>query len=110
LGISSVFDRESLLPFEGYLKDDRILFRDSEKSIPQLKYFLHEVESIVSTSVIRQYADGEPKLEAIVGRKGLIDNPKPPGLIEKFVRANHQRASTDSRFLRWIRDNSTSGD
>jgi adenine-specific DNA-methyltransferase len=72
--------------FEGYLKDDRILFRDSEKSIPQLKYFLHEVESIVSTSVIRQYADGEPKLEAIVGRKGLIDNPKPPGLIEKFVR------------------------
>jgi len=72
--------------FEGYLSDGRIVFGEDETSIPQLKYFLHENESIISTSVIRQYADGEPKLEAIFGRKGLIDNPKPPGLIERFVR------------------------
>jgi len=71
--------------FEGYCADHRIVFKDAT-SIPQLKYFLHEVETIVSTSVVRQYADGEPKLEALFGRKGLIDNPKPPGLVERFVR------------------------
>ena len=70
--------------FEGYCGDHRIVFKD-ETSIPQLKYFLHEVETVVSTSVVRQYVDGEPKLEALFGRKGLIDNPKPPGLIERFV-------------------------
>jgi len=72
--------------FEGYCADHRIVFKEDETSIPQLKYFLHEVETIVSTSVVRQYADGEPKLEALFGRKGLIDNPKPPGLVERFVR------------------------
>ena len=71
--------------FEGYCADNRIVFKD-DGSIPQLKYFLHEVESVVSTSVIRQYADGEPQLEALFGEKGLIDNPKPPGLIERIVR------------------------
>lgn len=40
---------------------------------------------MVSTTVIRQYSDGEPKLEELFGRKGLIDNPKPPALIEKFI-------------------------
>ena len=70
--------------FEKYCAEHRIVFKD-ENSIPQLKYFLHEVETVVSTSVVRQYADGEPKLEALFGRKGLIDNPKPPGLIERFV-------------------------
>lgn len=72
--------------FVGYEKDDRIVFKEDEQSIPQLKYFLHEVETIVSTSVVRQYADGEPRLEALFGRKGLIDNPKPPGLVERFIR------------------------
>jgi adenine-specific DNA-methyltransferase len=71
---------------ENYQADNRIVFKEDENSIPQLKYFLHEVESVVSTSVVRQYADGEPKLEELFGRKGLIDNPKPPGLIERFVR------------------------
>ena len=70
--------------FEGYVADDRIVFKDGE-AIPQLKYFLHEVESVVATSVIRQYADGEPQLEALFGAKGLIDNPKPPGLVQTLV-------------------------
>jgi adenine-specific DNA-methyltransferase len=71
--------------FEGYCRDRRLVFK-SKDSIPQLKYFLHEVESVVSTSVVRQYADGEPQLEKLFGQKGLIDNPKPPGLIERLVR------------------------
>ena len=72
--------------FIGYCADNRIVFKNDETSIPQLKYFLHEVETTVATSVVRQYADGEPKLEALFGRKGLIDNPKPPGLVELFIR------------------------
>ncbi len=83
----AVGDRPSFVAYE---KDDRIVFKENERSIPQLKYFLHEVETMVSTSVIRQYADGEPRLEALFGRKGLIDNPKPPLLIERFVRQTTQ--------------------
>ncbi|WP_058087547.1 site-specific DNA-methyltransferase [Aquabacterium parvum] len=66
------------------LGDARIVFK-KEGTIPQQKYFLHEVETVVSTSVIRQYSDGEPKLEQLFGQKGLIDNPKPPALIEKII-------------------------
>lgn len=72
--------------FVRYLQDSRISFKESHDSIPQQKYFLHEVDSVVATSVVRQYADGEPRLEALFGAKGLIDNPKPPGLVERFVR------------------------
>ncbi len=79
----SIGDRPS---FEGYRNDNRLVFKKSESAIPQLKYFLHEVESVVSTSVIRQYADGEPQLEALFGMKGLIDNPKPPALIGRLAR------------------------
>jgi adenine-specific DNA-methyltransferase len=70
--------------FEGYCKDHRIVFK-GEDNIAQQKYFLQEVESVVSTSVIRQYSDGEPKLEAMFGKKGLIDNPKPPALVQKLI-------------------------
>ncbi|MBK7531624.1 site-specific DNA-methyltransferase [Piscinibacter sp.] len=72
--------------FEGYCEDNRIVFKSGGESIPQIKYFLHEVETVVATSVVRQYADGEPQLEALFGAKGLIDNPKPPGLIEGILR------------------------
>lgn len=72
--------------YEAYFRDQRIAFKDDEQSIPQLKYFLHEVSSVVATSVIRQYPDGEPRLESLFGEKGLINNPKPPGLIETFIK------------------------
>lgn len=71
--------------YDGYVEDNRIWFKDIN-TIPQIKYFLHEVESVVSTSVIRQYADGEPQLEALFGEKELIQNPKPPALVQKLVR------------------------
>jgi len=83
--------------FEGYRDDHRIVFKADENSIPQLKYFLHEVGSVVSTSVIRQYSDGEPKLEALFGEKGFIDNPKPPALVEKLVRQTTDKSS-------WVMD------
>tara|TARA_R110002096_G_scaffold130743_7_gene280153 strand:- start:657 stop:3224 length:2568 start_codon:yes stop_codon:yes gene_type:complete len=78
--------------FDSYCKDDRIVFK-GENNIAQLKYFLHEVETVVSTSVIRQYSDGEPRLEAMFGRKGLIDNPKPPALIQKIIAQTSEKDS-----------------
>lgn len=85
--------------FEGYDSDHRIVFKENENSIPQLKYFLHEVNSVVSTSVIRQYSDGEPKLESLFGRKGLIENPKPPALIEKLIRQTTTASSVVMDFF-----------
>ncbi len=52
---------------------------------PQQKYFLHEVSDIVSTSVIRQYSDGEQELDAMFGRKGVFANPKPVNLIKRLI-------------------------
>lgn len=70
--------------FDSYENDKRIVFKGA--AIPQLKYFLHEVDTAVSTTVIRQYADGEPRLEELFGKKGLIDNPKPPDLIARLIK------------------------
>lgn len=82
--------------YDAYVGDCRICFKDDEASIPQLKYMLHEVETVIATSVIRQYADGEPRLEALFGHKNLIQNPKPPALIERLVR---QATTTQSVVL-----------
>jgi len=61
---------------------------------------------MVSTTVIRQYSDGEPKLEELFGRKGLIDNPKPPSLIEKFV---NQTTSNNEMVLDFFAGSGTTG-
>ncbi|MES2398410.1 MAG: site-specific DNA-methyltransferase [Pseudomonadota bacterium] len=90
--------------FESYAQDKRLVFKG--KSIPQQKYFLHEVETMVSNTVIRQYSDGEPKLEELFGRKGLIDNPKPPSLIEKFI---HQTTSDSDMILDFFAGSGTTG-
>lgn len=78
------FPVEKRPSFAKHMENDKIKFK-GEGKIPQIKYFLHQVESVISTSVIRQYADGEPKLEAMFGEKGLIENPKPPALIHKIL-------------------------
>lgn len=70
--------------FEEYLGDHRVWF-GGESVTPQQKYFLHEVASSVPTSVVRQYADGEPRLANMLGEKGVVPNPKPPKLVERFL-------------------------
>ncbi len=92
--------------FDSYVADDRIAFPASEKQIPQQKYFLHEVETIVSTSVVRQYADGEPQLEALLGCKGMVENPKPPALVSKLVR---QTTSSGAVVLDFFAGSGTTG-
>ncbi|MBW7893732.1 MAG: site-specific DNA-methyltransferase [Opitutaceae bacterium] len=85
--------------FESYVKDNRLWFSDDPDAIPQQKYFLHEVGSVVATSVFRQYADGEPKLEALFGKKGLIPNPKPPELIARLFRQTVFEGETIADFF-----------
>ena len=84
--------------YDDYVSDNRLHFK-GEDAIPQLKYFLHEVESVVATSVIRQYADGEPRLEALFNQKGLVQNPKPPALIERLIRQTTNRNSLVADFF-----------
>ena len=71
--------------FESYNNDKRIVFKSDGNSIPQLKYFLHEVENVVSTSVIRQYASGENELFNLTGSTNSFPNIKPTGLISRIV-------------------------
>ena len=73
--------------FTAYVSDNRLHFKDDDGAIPQQKYFLHEVESVVAPSVFRQYSDGEPRLQDLFNKSNLVDNPKPPTLIKKFI--NH---------------------
>ena len=91
--------------YDDYVADDRLHFK-GEDIIPQLKYFLHEVESVVATSVFRQYADGEPRLEELFNRKGLIQNPKPPGLVERLIR---QTTDSDSLVVDFFAGSGTTG-
>ncbi len=79
--------------FTEYCADDRLYFKDDDSVIPQQKYFLHEVESVVATSVFRQYADGEPRLQSLFNESNLVDNPKPPNLVERFIRQTCQANS-----------------
>ncbi|MBY0352229.1 site-specific DNA-methyltransferase [Tabrizicola sp.] len=76
--------------FTEYCADDRLYFKDDDTAIPQQKYFLHEVESVVATSVFRQYADGEPRLQSLFNESNLVDNPKPPNLVERFIQQTCQ--------------------
>lgn len=84
--------------YDDYVFDKRLHFK-GEDTIPQLKYFLHEVESVVATSVIRQYADGEPRLAALFNQQGLVQNPKPPALIERLIRQTTDRNSLVADFF-----------
>jgi len=78
----SIGDRPS---FEKHHKDNRIVFRDDPNMPPQIKYFLHEVGTNVSKSVIRQYANGEQEIQALFGESNFFANLKPTGLVRKFI-------------------------
>ena len=64
--------------------DNRIAFSESNK-IPQQKYFLHEVESNVASSVFRQYSNGDKELFDVLKIQGSNLNPKPTGLVSKLI-------------------------
>lgn len=68
--------------------DHRIVYGQGDtkkQKIPQVKKFLHEVETNVAQSVIMDYTDGEKELTELTGKTFSFPNPKPTTLISRFV-------------------------
>lgn len=70
--------------------DARIVWGADENKIPQVKKFLHEVETQVVKSVITDYTDGEKELTNITGKTNTFPNPKPTTLISGFIEQTTQ--------------------
>jgi len=66
-------------------RDARIVWGEDEKKIPQIKKFLHEVDTQVSKSVVLDYTDGEKELTNITGTPNSFPNPKPTTLIGRCI-------------------------
>ncbi len=84
-----VWPRKPLKGFSSSFQEmheaDRIVYGSDEKKIPQVKKFLHEVETNVSKSVIMDYTDGEKQLTDLTGKTRSFPNPKPTTLISRFI-------------------------
>jgi adenine-specific DNA-methyltransferase len=72
--------------FEKLAQAHRIAWGPDEKKVPQIKRFLHEVETNVGKSVIVDYSDGEKETSALFGRSGVFLAPKPTSFVGRFVR------------------------
>ena len=66
-------------------QDRRIVWGPDHKKVPQLKKFLHEVDTQVSKSLLLDYTDGEKELTQLTGKSNSFPNPKPTTLIERFI-------------------------
>jgi adenine-specific DNA-methyltransferase len=71
--------------FEAANKDHRIVWGENHRKVPQLKKFLHEVDTQVSKSLVLDYTDGEKELTQLAGKFNSFPNPKPTTLIERFI-------------------------
>jgi adenine-specific DNA-methyltransferase len=71
--------------FESLKADDRIAWGKDESKVPQIKGFLHEVETNIGTSVFYEYNDGEAEVAAMFGRSGLFLSPKSSKFVRRFV-------------------------
>jgi len=65
--------------------DGRIVWGKDERKVPQIKRFLHEVETNVAKSVIVDYNDGEKETSALFGRSGVFFAPKPTSLMVRLL-------------------------
>ncbi len=74
--------------FEEMDADHRIVWGDwnpKKPKVPQVKRFLHEVDTQVSKSIVLDYTDGEKELTNLTGKIRSFPNPKPTTLIERFI-------------------------
>ena len=92
--------------FDELQSQKRIAWGEDENKIPQVKRFLHEVETNVSRSVISDYTDGEKQLSALTGDKRTFPNPKPSTLIERFIQ---QTTTPDEWILDFFAGSGTTG-
>ncbi|MCC7314056.1 MAG: site-specific DNA-methyltransferase [Planctomycetes bacterium] len=66
-------------------RDHRIAWGPDETKVPQLKRFLHEVETNVGKSVFVDYSDGEKQTSAMFGRSGVFLAPKHSAFVSRFI-------------------------
>jgi adenine-specific DNA-methyltransferase len=76
--------------------DNRIAWGKNEKTIPNPKGFLHEVETNIGTSVFYDYNDGEAQLTDLFGTAGAFLSPKNSRFVRRFI---NQAAEKDSLIL-----------
>ena len=94
------------LSFQSLDADNRIVWGESEKKIPQIKKFLHEVDTQVSKSVVMDYTDGEKEVTNLTGRPNSFPNPKPTTLISRFV---EQTTETNEWVMDFFAGSGTTG-
>jgi adenine-specific DNA-methyltransferase len=75
-------DRRSFVSLD---RDGRIVWGDDESKVPQIKRFLHEVETNVGKSVFVDYSDGEKQTSSMFGRSGVFLAPKHADFVARFV-------------------------
>ena len=68
-----------------HIKNDRILFGDTEDTVPRYKRFLTDVKSEVMKSIIENNTDGRKELINLFDGISPFNNPKPVTLIESFL-------------------------
>lgn len=83
-------DRES---FNRLKAENRIVWGADHKKVPQIKRFLHEVETNVAKSVFHDYTDGEKQIASLFGESGLFASPKPTTLVERMASQTCTRSS-----------------
>jgi adenine-specific DNA-methyltransferase len=77
--------------------DFRIDWPSTEKNVPRLKKFLHEVDTAVAKSIVNDFTDGEKELTHVMGKQRSFPNPKPTSLIGRFVEQTTEKAE-------WVMD------
>jgi len=78
-------EKPQTLSFTNLDKVHLIAYGNDENKIPQIKRFLHNVETDVVKSVITDFTDGEKELAHVVGERGTFPNPKPTSVIQKLI-------------------------
>ncbi len=86
-------DEEGGRSFKELDADGRIVWGEDERKVPQIKRFLHEVETNVGKSVIVDYSDGEKETSALFGRSGVFFAPKPTSLMVRLFQQTTHRES-----------------
>jgi adenine-specific DNA-methyltransferase len=97
---------ENRLCFQRLDAELRIAWGVDENKIPQMKRFLHDVDTAVGKSVVTDYTDGEKELTSLVGKVNTFPNPKPTTLIERFVQ---QTTASGEWLLDFFAGSGTSG-
>ena len=75
-------------------RDGRIVWGSDELKVPQLKRFLHEVETNVGKSVFTDYSDGEKQTSAMFGKSGVFLAPKHADFVSRFIQHAARQDST----------------